>query len=61
MKKKTKKKTKEKREVKFVKLNTLSKATLAKLNMKELWVIKPLKDKARIKARLCGCRNVCLA
>lgn len=49
--------------VKFVKLSELPEAKRGKLNLDELWVIDPAQAKAMAipKARLCGCRNVCLA
>ncbi len=59
---KDKKKTAAKKHgVRLVKATRLTKKELAKLNLEELWVIDPTQGKAKIKARLCGCRNVCLA
>lgn len=61
-KKKTiKKKLIKEREIRFVKINKLSKADLAKINMNDLWVIKCPGIKPSVKIRLCGCRSVCLA
>lgn len=47
-------------EVKLKKLSSLTKADLAKVNLDELWVMKPSKQAAKLRARYCGCRNVCL-
>ena len=60
-KKKTiKKKLIKERNVKFIKLNTLSKADLSKISVDDLWIIKYPGAKPSVKIRLCGCRNVCL-
>ncbi len=53
-------------QVKFVKVSVLPKAELEKINLDELWVMKPLEGKKLTAAKkkalsLCGCRNVCLA
>jgi hypothetical protein len=62
MEKLEKKQIPEKKEnVKLVKISELSKEELEKIKMDDLWVIKPDEDYPETKARLCGCRNVCLA
>lgn len=48
--------------IKLVKVSALSKTEIAKLNFKDLWIMKPPKGKEKLaKASLCGCRSVCLA
>ncbi|MBI3379011.1 MAG: hypothetical protein HY035_11520 [Nitrospirae bacterium] len=49
--------------IKLVKLSELSKAELAKINLDDLWIMKPdpeMAKKLKARARYCGCRNVCL-
>ncbi|MGD8780148.1 MAG: hypothetical protein PVH88_14435 [Ignavibacteria bacterium] len=46
--------------IKIQKLSGLKKADFDKVNLDELWVMKPSKEVARLRARYCGCRNVCL-
>lgn len=62
-KKQTKKKLQPKEGVKLVKLSALSKTELAKINLDDLWIMKPapkMAQKPRVRVRYCGCRNVCL-
>jgi len=54
-------KTELKQGVKLVKLATLGKGQLAKLNLNDLWVISPGRSGTLAPPRLCGCRSVCLA
>ncbi|MDH3523415.1 MAG: hypothetical protein OES32_07485 [Acidobacteriota bacterium] len=44
---------------KLRRVSTLPKAELAKLKLDDLWVLEA--SPGRLRARLCGCRNVCLA
>ena len=46
--------------IKIQKLSNLKRADFEKVNLDELWVMKPSKNVARLRARYCGCRNVCL-
>ncbi len=46
--------------IKIVKAHTLSPTQLRKLSFDDLWVMRPSKDIAGVRARYCGCRNVCL-
>ncbi len=62
MKKQTSKQiTGNKANVSFVKMSKLTKAELEKVNVDELWVIRRTDKLPVTKARLCGCRSVCLA
>ncbi len=47
--------------IKFTKASNLKKEHFQKLNLDDLWVIDPTQKPARLRVRLCGCRNVCLA
>jgi hypothetical protein len=60
---KTGKKELTKQGIKLVKLSTLSKAELAKINLDDLWIMKPeleVGKKPPVRASYCSCRNVCL-
>ena len=46
--------------IKIAKLSGMTKADLAKVKLDELWVMKPTSQAAKLRARYCGCRNVCL-
>jgi hypothetical protein len=50
--------------IKLVKLSSLPKAEIAKINIDSLWIMKPpaamMAPIRTKKARYCGCRNVCL-
>ncbi|MCP4365299.1 MAG: hypothetical protein GY800_08395 [Planctomycetes bacterium] len=54
------KKVVEKQGIKMTKLKGLSKAELSKIRLEDLWVLQP-RTPAQVRARLCGCRNVCQA
>ncbi len=46
----------------LIKLSSLSRAEIAKINFADLWIMKPAaKMMPGRRARYCGCRNVCLA
>ncbi len=46
--------------IKIQKLSGLKKADFDKVNLDELWIMKPSTKAAKLRARYCGCRNVCL-
>ena len=53
-------KAKEPAIIKLVKLNSLSKAEIAKINFDEIWLMKPSAGVKKAKVRYCRCRNVCI-
>lgn len=60
----TKKAIPPKQGIKLVKLSSLPRAEIAKINIDSLWIMKPpaaMMAPIRAKrARYCGCRNVCI-
>lgn len=46
------------RPAKLQKATTLAKADLAKLKLDDLWVLRA--SDARVRARFCGCRTICI-
>ena len=42
------------------KVSSLKKNELAKIVLEDLWVMQPQRKGAAVRARYCGCRNVCL-
>ena len=44
--------------IKLLKLSSLSKAKLAKVNVDDLWIM--VAPPAKLRARYCSCRNVCI-
>ena len=51
---------KKKEGTKLEKLSTLSEDVLKNVSLDDLWVMEPQEEAVRVKARYCGCRNVCL-
>lgn len=43
----------------FRKASTLTKAELGRLRIEDLWILKPAKG-GKLRARFCGCRNICI-
>lgn len=58
------KKEETKQGIPLVKLSELSKAELAKINLDDLWIMRPERKTAgkppTARGRYCGCRNVCI-
>lgn len=50
-----------KKRLKLIKLSALSKAELAKINVDDLWIIRPEPGAKVTRSLYCGCRNVCEA
>ncbi len=46
--------------IKIQKLSAFKKADFDKVNLDELWIMKPDTKTAKLRASYCGCRNVCL-
>lgn len=53
-------KDQEKKGLIIVKINSLSVEEFSKIQLGELWVIKP-EDGNSTRSTLCGCRNICIA
>jgi len=59
MARKTGKSKEHKQNIKLVRLTSLSKSELSKMNFQDLWLMKPALPGSAAKIRYCRCRSVC--
>jgi hypothetical protein len=50
-----------KQDIQLVKLSNLSKHELSRINIDNLWIIRPIEENAKLMVRQCGCKGVCQA